>query len=153
MAKRWYSIAAYSSIWLASSAMVAVLYGANITAETITRNIFPIRIAIILGALISTVLFSTLLHLYFCKSKLLKERDRLVAKVRDDLAQIRTLRGLLPVCSYCKKVRNSEGCWEQIEAYVTNNSHVRFSHGICPECMAKLDTDICFLKDAMPADA
>ena len=146
MSKRRYLFAAYSLIWLASSAMVIVLYGPEITAETIARNIFPIRIAIVLGMLTSAALLSILLHLYFRKLKLLEERDRLIAEIRDDLAQIRTLRGLVPVCSYCKKVRNDKGYWEQIEEYVANNSHARFSHGICPECTAKLDTEICSLK-------
>lgn len=134
MSKRWCLVAAYSLIWLASSAMVTVLYGANITAETIARNIIPIRMAIVLGALISAVLLSILLRLYFHKLKLLKERDRLIAEIRHNLAQVRTLRGLVTICSYCKKVRNGKSYWEQIEAYVTNNSHVQFSHGICPEC-------------------
>ena len=153
MSKRWYLVAACSLIWLASFAMVAVLYGADITAETIAQNIFPIRMAIVLGALISAVLLSVLLHLYFHKLKLLEERDRLLAEVRNDLAQVRTLRGLVSVCSYCKKVHNGKGYWEQIEEYVTNNSHTRFSHGICPKCMAKLDTEIRSLKVVMPAGA
>jgi len=150
--KKWHLIAAYGLIWLAISAMFAVLYGAEITAETIARNIFPIRIAIVLGALISATLLSILLHLYFRKLKLLEERDRLIAEIRDDSAKIKILRGLLSVCSYCKKVRNSEGNWEQIEEYITNNSHAEFSHGVCPECMAKLDTEICSLHVAVPAD-
>lgn len=151
MSKRWYLVAAYSLIWLASSAMVTVLYSADITAETIARNIFPIRIAIILGALISAALLSILLHLYFRKLKLLEERDRLLAEVRNDLAQIRTLRGLVSVCAYCRKVRNGKGYWEQIEAYVANNSHAQFTHGVCPECMAMVETEICSLHGALPA--
>ncbi len=134
MSKQWYLVAAYGLIWLASSAMVTVLYGADITAETIAQNIFPIRIAIVLGALISAALLSILLHLYFRKLKLLEERYRLLAEVRNDLAQVRTLRGLVSVCCHCKKVRNGKGYWEQIEAYVTRNSHAQFSHGLCPEC-------------------
>jgi hypothetical protein len=142
MSKRRYLVAAYSLIWLASSAMVIVLYGTDITAETIAQNIFTIRVAIVLGTLTSAVLLSILLHLYFHKLKLLEERDRLLAKTRDDLAQVKTLRGLVSVCCYCKKVCNGKGCWEQIEAYVANNSHARFSHGICPECVAKLYAEI-----------
>lgn len=45
--------------------------------------------------------------------------------------------GLLPICAWCKKVRNDQGYWTQIEAYVTSHSDATFSHGICPECMAK----------------
>src|ERR1035437_9185002 len=145
MSKRWHLVAAYSVIWLASSAMVTMLYSADITAETIARNIFPIRIAIVLGALISAALLSILLHLYFHKLKLLEERDQLLAEVRNDLAQIKTLRGLVSVCCYCRKVRNGKGYWEPIEAYVANNSHAQFTHGVCPECMAMVETEICSL--------
>ena len=50
------------------------------------------------------------------------------------LAEVKALRGLLPMCSYCKKVRNDGSCWEQIETYVSEHSDAQFSHGICPEC-------------------
>jgi GAF domain-containing protein len=50
------------------------------------------------------------------------------------LSEVKALRGLLPICSYCKKVRNDENYWEQIESYVSEHSHAQFSHSICPEC-------------------
>jgi hypothetical protein len=50
------------------------------------------------------------------------------------LAEVKALRGLLPICSYCKKVRNDENYWEQIESYICQHSDAQFSHGICPEC-------------------
>ncbi|NCC51845.1 MAG: response regulator [Spartobacteria bacterium] len=53
------------------------------------------------------------------------------------LAEIKQLRGLLPICAYCKRVRDDKGYWEQIEAYVQKNSDASFSHGICPDCMRK----------------
>ena len=49
-------------------------------------------------------------------------------------AEVKALRGLLPICSYCKKVRNDGNYWEQIETYVSEHSDAQFSHGICPEC-------------------
>jgi hypothetical protein len=48
------------------------------------------------------------------------------------------LRGLLPICSSCKKIRNDQGYWEQIEVYIRDHSEADFSHGICPECAQKL---------------
>lgn len=154
MAKQWNIISAYSLIWLASVAMGAALYGADITAETIARNFYSIRIAIAFGALLNAVLLSILLHLHFRKLKLLEERDRLVKELRHDFALVRTMRGIVSVCSYCKKVRNGKGYWEQIEAYMTDNSHARFSHGVCPECIIKLqedNTDLRFPEVVMPA--
>jgi hypothetical protein len=50
------------------------------------------------------------------------------------LLEVKALRGLLPVCSYCKKVRNDGNYWEQIESYVSQHSDAQFSHGICPDC-------------------
>lgn len=50
------------------------------------------------------------------------------------LAEIKILRGLLPICSSCKKIRNDEGYWTQLEVYIEEHSQVEFSHGICPEC-------------------
>lgn len=50
------------------------------------------------------------------------------------LAEVKVLRGLLPICSYCKKVRGDENYWEQIESYVSEHSDAQFSHSICPEC-------------------
>ena len=52
--------------------------------------------------------------------------------------QIKTLRGLLPICSSCKKIRDDQGYWEQIETYVRDHSEADFTHSICPECIKKL---------------
>ena len=48
--------------------------------------------------------------------------------------QVETLSGLLPLCAWCKKVRNDDGYWEQIDKYITNHSHAALTHGVCPEC-------------------
>lgn len=49
-------------------------------------------------------------------------------------AEISQLRGFLPICSYCKKIRNDKNYWEQIDQYITTHSEVLFTHGVCPEC-------------------
>jgi len=53
------------------------------------------------------------------------------------LARVKQLHGLLPICSYCKKVRNDQNYWQQVEAYVSEHSEAQFSHGVCPECYEK----------------
>ena len=61
----------------------------------------------------------------------------LIARVRDRqrlLEEVRVLRGLLPVCSFCKKIRNDVGAWEPIEAYVSRHTEADFTHGLCPPC-------------------
>jgi ligand-binding sensor domain-containing protein len=63
---------------------------------------------------------------------------QLQASVAEALARIRTLSGLLPICAWCKKVRDDTGYWSQIETYVRQHSEADFSHGICPECNDKV---------------
>jgi PAS domain S-box-containing protein len=65
------------------------------------------------------------------------EHDRLL----ETMEQIKTLSGLLPICSSCKKIRNDKGYWSQIETYISDHSEAQFSHGICPECAKKLYSD------------
>jgi len=67
-----------------------------------------------------------------------KEREALIAQLREALSKIRTLKGLIPICAACKRVRDDSGFWNQIEAYITEHSDADFSHGICPECAQKL---------------
>ena len=66
------------------------------------------------------------------------EREKLIGELRKALAEVKRLSGLLPICASCKKVRNDQGYWEQIETYVREHSEADFSHGICPECFQKL---------------
>lgn len=66
-----------------------------------------------------------------------KEREGLIAKVQKALAEIRTLQGILPICSSCKKIRDNNGSWTQIEEYISEHSEANFSHSYCPECAHK----------------
>jgi PAS domain S-box-containing protein len=64
-----------------------------------------------------------------------REREALIAKLQEALAELKTLRGIIPVCSFCKKVRDDQGYWEQVEVYIRKNSEANVSHGICPDCL------------------
>ena len=57
--------------------------------------------------------------------------------VADALNHVKTLQGLLPICAWCKRVRDDEGYWDQVEAYFHKYTGVDFTHGICPECLEK----------------
>jgi len=72
---------------------------------------------------------------FIAKARAEEQREQLIAELQEALAQIKALRGLLPICSYCKKIRDDTGYWNQIEAYVAKHSEAEFSHGICPECL------------------
>jgi PAS domain S-box-containing protein len=67
-----------------------------------------------------------------------EERDKLIKELRAALANARNLRGLLPICSSCKKIRDDDGYWHQVEVYIRDHSDVDFSHGICPGCVKTL---------------
>ena len=65
-----------------------------------------------------------------------QERERLVGELQAALAEVKTLRGFLPICSYCKKIRDDENYWHAVEAYISTHTNTRFTHGICPACYA-----------------
>ena len=74
-----------------------------------------------------------------------EERESLVIELREALNQVQTLSGLLPICANCKKIRDDQGYWHQVEAYVRDHSEAEFSHSICPDCLTELYPD--FLGD------
>ncbi|OGV73182.1 MAG: hypothetical protein A3K19_30155 [Lentisphaerae bacterium RIFOXYB12_FULL_65_16] len=76
---------------------------------------------------------------YAMERKLMvNERERLIRELRDSLAQVERLSGLLRICASCKRVKTDQGSWEQLEAYISEHSEAEFSHGICPECARDL---------------
>jgi hypothetical protein len=66
------------------------------------------------------------------------EKEKLIAELKEALSNVRILSGLLPICASCKKIRDDNGYWNQIEAYIKEHSDADFSHGICPDCAQKL---------------
>jgi PAS domain S-box-containing protein len=70
------------------------------------------------------------------------EREQLISELTSALGQIRKLSGLLPICSHCKKVRDDNGYWQKIEAYIEGHSEAEFSHSICQECAKKYFPDM-----------
>lgn len=71
-----------------------------------------------------------------------KEKEKVIAKLMQVLAKVKTLSGMLPICANCKKIRDDKGYWSQIEAYIRDHSEAEFSHSICPECAKKLYPDL-----------
>jgi len=67
-----------------------------------------------------------------------RDREKLIEDLQAAFAKIKTLSGMLPICSYCKKIRNDRGYWNQIETYIHEQTGAQFSHGICPDCAEKL---------------
>jgi PleD family two-component response regulator len=75
-------------------------------------------------------------HLYL--RVLMKEKEKLIVELQEALAKVKTLSGLLPICSSCKKIRDDKGYWNQIETYIRERSEADFTHGICPKCAKML---------------
>lgn len=87
---------------------------------------YEFHVALINGVLRLAVLYA---FIFLCAT--------LGGTLRTLRARVRTLEGILPTCSFCKDIRDEEGKWHQIEAYVASRSEARFSHGVCPECAEK----------------
>jgi PAS domain S-box-containing protein len=66
------------------------------------------------------------------------ERERLIQELQTALTRVKALSGLLPICASCKKIRDDQGYWKQVETYIRSHSEATFTHSICPECRQKL---------------
>ena len=62
------------------------------------------------------------------------EREALIKKLEQALSEVRTIKGLIPICARCRRIRDDKGAWDSLEVFVLNNSDADFSHGLCPEC-------------------
>ena len=71
-----------------------------------------------------------------------KERDLVICELQTALSEVKTLRGLIPICSNCKSIRDDKGYWNKIESYIKAHSEAEFTHGICPDCAQRLYPDM-----------
>lgn len=110
----------------------------------------PFQESLVDAALLSFLVFPSLYYFVFkplnrhiaqCQ-RTEAEKDLLIAELHKTLAEIKVLRGIVPICSSCKKIRDDNGFWQQVEVYVSAHSDAMFSHGICPECLEELYPDI-----------
>jgi PAS domain S-box-containing protein len=76
------------------------------------------------------------------RKRLLDEKEKILADLHHALAEVRRLSGLLPICAFCKKIRDEEGRWWAVEEYVVDHSEAKFSHGLCPDCRERLYPDV-----------
>lgn len=103
------------------------------TLNLIFVQIFSSEILIQLSIGAKIIGTSALLLLGIALAYVKTSTDRL----RKAIKEIKTLSGLLPMCAGCKKIRDDDGYWQEVEAYIMNHSESTFSHGLCPECMQK----------------
>lgn len=86
----------------------------------------------------STVLVSAVVVDISRRKRVEEEREVLIAELQAALEQVKQLSGLLPICASCKKIKDDNGSWNQIELYIRDHSEAEFSHGLCPDCAKKL---------------
>jgi len=109
--------------------------GAEVAIMLLLRHMTPMsapREALLDGFLLFVVIFPLLYVLVF------RPMYRLIDHYRRALAEIKTLQGVIPICSECKKIRTGRTSWEQLEIYISTRSEASFSHGICDDCIRKL---------------
>jgi len=104
---------------------------ALVISEAFSVSMLPWGLAfMILGALIGLLCGKIM--------QIDEEKSKLIIELQKALERVKTLSGLLPICASCKKIRDDQGYWNQIEAYIAQHSEAEFSHGICPQCAKKL---------------
>lgn len=95
----------------------------------------PIRVG-------GNLLICSIVHDISVRRRVEQEKEILIEELQGAIKEIKTLRGILPICAHCKKIRDDSGYWNQIESYINQHSEASFSHGICPSCIEKLYPDI-----------
>jgi hypothetical protein len=83
-------------------------------------------------------LLCSIVHDISERKKIEKEREEVIVQLQKALSEVKTLRGFIPICASCKKIRDDKGYWNQIESYIQTHSEAEFSHSLCPECVKKL---------------
>ena len=77
-------------------------------------------------------------HIDISEHKYLEEeRENLIISLQEIMSEIKLLKGIIPICSYCHSIRDDEGAWDRLESYISKHSEAEFSHGICPKCLPK----------------
>ncbi len=122
-------------------ALFTGLHSLNMTFSQFIASIFFIIPLNFLGITILRSINQTRRNEYLALTDLTKSNDErleAIQELKKSLAEVKTLRGFLPICAKCKKIRDDEGYWNQIETYIEQHSDAIFSHGICQECADEL---------------
>ncbi len=97
-----------------------------------------------LNFLIATLILVSIPLMILFTASIQKNRQTIIdlnSKLEKAILDIKSLQGIIPICSYCKNIRDEEGSWDQMEKYISSNSDAQFSHGICPDCLVKVRND------------
>jgi len=128
-------LAAYEPVGELYWAVVAKIDMKEMRAPFIKAGIICTVIGII-AILLGTIIF------YKVTEPLIRNLHDTVSQLKKALTEVSQLSGLLPICAYCKKIRDDNGYWNQLEAYLQKHTEAEFSHGICPDCERKLRSEM-----------
>ncbi len=134
--------------WLVQAACLALWAGSFwwwLGPGSLSENLFMAISGGLFGTLVWRFIQALLGSLARLRAKdrtLLRQRARLVGELESALERVKTLHGLIPICAHCKRVRDDQGYWEQVETYIRDRSDATFSHGICPHCLGKLQSEL-----------
>jgi hypothetical protein len=98
-----------------------------------------------LGMIISYAMERASRREFLLSNELTAERDKQTAlsvRLRESLEEIKTLRGILPICSNCKKIRDDDGYWQRVDVYLEEHTHAEITHGLCSDCIETLYPDL-----------
>ena len=130
-------------VWKTASLQVQqkIDYNTNGRLARVTCKNGSLRILEIYGANIKQNLNLIVLIDITEKENLRADKEVIIQDLKRALDEVETLKGILPLCSICKKVRDDKGLWEQIDVYISKKSKAKVSHGLCPECLKKFYPD------------
>jgi len=138
-------LAAYEPVALLNWGIVAKVDMAEVRAPFIKAGLICGLFGII------AIMIGTVIFIKVTEPLIVKLHDT-IAELQNALADVNQLSGLLPICAYCKKIRDDKGYWNQIEAYLQKHTEAEFSHGICPDCEKKIYADLDKRKLKMQGD-
>lgn len=121
------SIVASITISIAITSIMSIVFHGHVKLDYLITGFVC---SAFVATLVTFVVLELLKEIKASETKL-RERN---SKLKKALAEIKTLQGIIPICSYCKKIRDDKGYWNQLEAYIHTHSEAQFSHGVCPEC-------------------
>jgi hypothetical protein len=76
------------------------------------------------------------------KATVEREKEMMIVELNKALNEIKTMRGIIPICMYCKKIQRDKKVWDQLEVYIEEHTHAGFTHGVCPDCFKKHKDEI-----------
>ena len=110
----------------------------ELTLRHATGREFPAELTLTRVALDGPLLFTAFVRDLTRRKRAEEEKDKLVSDLMEAMGHVKRLSGLLPICAWCKKIRDDAGYWQELEAYFRQHLDATFTHGICPECEVKL---------------